>query len=421
MASFQFLHCADLHIDSPLRGLESDPDAPVDRIRRATREAFTNLVDFAIEHGVAFVLAAGDLYDGDWQDWRTGRFLVDQVRRLGEAGIPFLTIAGNHDADSVITRRLTLPAPAFTFPSRAPGTWRSEALGVCVHGQGFATRAMMDNLVPGYPPPVPGMLNIGMLHTDIDGSYGDHARYAPCTLEQLRNRGYDYWALGHIHTPQRWETPWIVFPGNIQGRHAGETGAKGATLVTVRDSTIVNAAPLYFDTVRWAHLIVDLTAAGDEDAAFALIRAALTQARADAEGRLLAARVTLAGATPAHAALNRDPGNTRERVRAEALALAGADAIWIEKVSLDIRVPVDAGAMLSPLLAEIDRLDPAELAPEAAEWCRTMLDRAGGLREDLKLLDKDHPLLQMITDGVIPKAMEDQARNLLRARLAGDT
>src|SRR5580692_8193835 len=82
MASFRFLHCADLHIDSPLRGLEADPDAPAGRIRSATRDAFTALVDYAIAQQIDFVLAAGDLYDGEWQDWRTGQFLVREVGRL---------------------------------------------------------------------------------------------------------------------------------------------------------------------------------------------------------------------------------------------------------------------------------------------------------------------------------------------------
>ena len=125
MATFRFLHCADLHLDSPLRGLEADPDAPVDKIRGATREALQNLVNFAIEQHVDFVVAAGDLYDGDWQDWRTGHFLTGEITRLTNAGIPFIAIRGNHDAESVITRRLRMPNDrARLLDHRRPETYR---------------------------------------------------------------------------------------------------------------------------------------------------------------------------------------------------------------------------------------------------------------------------------------------------------
>ena len=77
---------------------------------------------------------------------------------------------------------------------------------------------LVDNLVDEYPPAVPGMLNVGLLHTSLDGLEG-HSRYAPCTVNQLRSRGYQYWALGHIHQhlvfPDQRQPldPWIVFPG----------------------------------------------------------------------------------------------------------------------------------------------------------------------------------------------------------------
>src|ERR1700688_820675 len=98
MTTFRFLHCADLHLDSPLRGLEADPDAPAEKIRGATRQALVNLIDYAINERVDFVVAAGDLFDGDWQDWRTGQYLIGQLARLTTAGIHFVAIRGNHDA-----------------------------------------------------------------------------------------------------------------------------------------------------------------------------------------------------------------------------------------------------------------------------------------------------------------------------------
>ena len=172
MASFRFLHCADLHIDSPLRGLESDPDAPAERIRNATREAVVNVVDYAIEAGVAFVLAAGDLYDGDWPDWRTGQFLIAQIGRLNREGIPFIAIRGNHDAESVITRHLAIQEPSKLLTPGPCKTVELDAFNVNIYGRSYADRAVTENLAASYPPPTPGRLNIGLLHTAVDEGLG---------------------------------------------------------------------------------------------------------------------------------------------------------------------------------------------------------------------------------------------------------
>ena len=110
---FTFLHAADIHLDSPLLRLPEYEGAQVEKIRRATRDALENLVNLAIEKSVDFVVLAGDLYDGDWTDFGTGLFFVNQMGRLREAGIPVFGVYGNHDAASKITRSLPLPARRF--------------------------------------------------------------------------------------------------------------------------------------------------------------------------------------------------------------------------------------------------------------------------------------------------------------------
>src|SRR3954451_12908760 len=102
----KFLHAADVHLDSPLSGLERYAGAPADEIRAATRRAFAGLVSLAVEEEVAFVLLAGDLYDGDWKDYNTGLFFAAQMARLEKAGIRAFLAAGNHDAASQITKVL---------------------------------------------------------------------------------------------------------------------------------------------------------------------------------------------------------------------------------------------------------------------------------------------------------------------------
>ncbi|WP_158933211.1 DNA repair exonuclease [Acidisphaera sp. S103] len=416
MTSFRFIHCADLHIDSPLRGLESEPDAPVDRIRRASRDAFTALVDYSIEQSVDFVLAAGDLYDGEWQDWRTGQFLIGQIGRLSRSGIPFVAISGNHDAQSAITRRLAFPEPAKLLRTDRPETWYPSNLpGVAVHGQGFTTQAVRDDLSRAYPAPSPGHFNIGMLHSNADGRPG-HENYAPCSVLNLSNHGYDYWALGHIHTRAvLGQDPWIVYPGNLQGRHIREEGPRGAMLVTVTDDRII-APPEFvpFDTVRWARIEVDLSGANDEEAVLSAGRQLLREALERAEGRLLAARVVLRGETPAYAAVVRNVTDIGEKLKAEALAIAGRDAIWLERVSVNVRPPATTTAVPSAVLGGIEDPDLAKLSASAAGYAKDLLDRLGSLQAEL---GDEHPAVQIVKGGMLPADILERARTLLRAEL----
>jgi DNA repair protein SbcD/Mre11 len=417
MATFRFLHCADLHLDSPLRGLEANPDAPADRIRSATRRALTNLVDFVLQEKLDFVVAAGDLYDGDWQDWRTGQFLVTQIARLSAAGIPFVAIRGNHDAESVLTRHLRMP---HLLGTRRPETIRLPNLPVSIHGQSFATRAVTANLAKDYPAADRDRFNIGMLHTSIDGRVG-HDTYAPCSIEQLSGHGYQYWALGHVHRREVLsDSPWIVFSGNLQGRHIKEEGSKGATLVTVVDDRIIRVEPIVLDDVRWARIEVTVLGEADEDAALELTRVALQAAYEQAGGRLLATRIILIGACGAHASFSANVHSAREKLRTVAMTIAGPDAIWAETITLATRPMTDTAALRNRedatgrLVCALEAIDPVQLGGALKPYAEKLLGHATWPRLELDAL---HPAMQAAA-GEISADLIERARDLLLARLA---
>lgn len=415
----KFLHAADVHLDSPLRGLERYEGAPVAEIRGATRRAFENLVALAIEEEVAFVLLAGDLYDGDWKDYNTGLFFSAQMARLQAADIPAFVIAGNHDAASQITRVLRPPANVRIFSTKRPETVVLEDLetGVAIHGQGFAGAAVSEDLSAGYPAALPNRFNIGLLHTSLDGRPG-HASYAPCTLDGLRSRGYQYWALGHVHEREvAAADPWIVFPGNLQGRHARETGAKGATLVTVDDRGAVRLQQRDLDVFRWAACAVDLRGAGTGGEALDRVQRALEAGLDAADGRPLAARVLLEGACPVHDDLTADP----ERWVNEIRALAGSvgDALWIEKVQIRTRRSADLS--LSSATAREDALGGLLRTIRALEADDAKLAR---LAEGFADLERKLPpeLFEEAetprpTDPARLRGLLDEAKDLLLARL----
>ncbi len=335
----KFIHCADIHLDSPLRGLSRYQDAPVDVLRGATRRAFENLVALAVQEQVAFVVMAGDLYDGTWQDFNTGLFFVAQMARLDRHGIPVYLVKGNHDADSRITRALPLPSNVTVFDARRPHTVVLEAWRVALHGQSFADAAVRDDLAAHYPARVPGMFNVGLLHTSVNGREG-HADYAPTSLDTLVSRGYDYWALGHVHAREiLHRDPWVVFPGNLQGRHIRETGSKGCELVTVEDGHVQAVEHRAVDVLRWSAVDVDVTGLDSTPAVMAAVQRSLRDAVARAEGRPVAARVRLSGRCQAHGDLLSRPEQVREDVRALAMACEGD--LWLEKVLFQTRPPLD--------------------------------------------------------------------------------
>ena len=420
MSDFRFLHAADIHLDSPLRGLSGQEGESAMRIRGATREALENLVSLAIDEEVSFVIIAGDLYDGDWKDYRTGLFFVKQMGRLSEAGTSVFLLYGNHDAESQITKKLLLPPNVRPFPSRKPETFLLEEIDVVLHGQSFRQRDVTDNLAADYPAPVRGAFNIGVLHTAL-GGMGGHPNYSPCTLDELIKKGYDYWALGHVHQATVLnEYPHVVFPGNIQGRHIRETGPKGVCLVTVKDGEIREMTMIPVDVVRWARLSVDAEGCHRMTEVVDRIGTALEEAvTTRADGRLLACRIEIAGRTGIHGQLLSSEESLVSDARAAALGL-GSDRAWIEKVEVSTQPLADETILhdREDALGEFSRL------LEQAKDDKDLLDQLEGdigvlarkLPHEIRA-DAEDPTLESAVKGDYG-TMIDHIKPFLMARLS---
>lgn len=370
---FSFIHAADLHLDSPLRGLSRHEGAPVEEIRGATRRALENLVELAIGKGVNFIVIAGDLYDGDQKDFSTALFFNQQMLRLKSAGIPVFAIKGNHDAVSVITKSLTPPDNVLFFPSRRPDSVALPQLPVTIHGQSFANASVPENLATEYPEADSARFNIGLLHTSLAGSQ-IHDTYAPCSVADLERKGYQYWALGHIHQPEVVnKDPLVVYSGNIQGRKINETGGRGCYLVQVDDSLEVSSHEFFpLDVVRWAHLRLEVSSLESCDDLRKEITSTISKAASEAGDRLLAIRLTLAGASPLHGELHSNPGQWQ----AECVSIAqdiNPDGLWFEQLKLATTPTYDVAELarrdeLTALVLEaLDDFEPDEKpAPLAA-------------------------------------------------------
>jgi DNA repair exonuclease SbcCD nuclease subunit len=310
-------------------------------------------------------MIAGDLYDGEQTSMKTARFLADQLRRLDEAGVRTFIIRGNHDAESRITRELTLPESVKVFAGRAESAPLGRGgLEAAVHGVSFAQKHAPESLLPKFRPPIPGSVNIALLHTSLGGSPA-HGLYAPCAVSDLDGAGFDYWALGHIH--QRFEERGraaIVMPGNPQGRDINEAGPKSATLVAISDDRKIRIEQRPTSVAQFERLRVDLAGADDRREALKRIEKGLEAARAAAQSEHLVARLVLTGATPLAWRLRSDADLLAEEARALGAALGKA---WIDKVELDCVAPrANESARSSDPVAELRALMETEVAQSKA-------------------------------------------------------
>ena len=419
--TLRFLHAADIHLDSPMLNLDRYEGAPVEEFRSATRKAMDNLVQLAIEEQVDLVLIAGDLYDGECKDMNTALELRRSLEELSAADIGVFIVQGNHDAQSRVTKgfRLEMPKNVHLFKTSKAQTIHLKDLGVAIHGQGFSEQSVAENLSSTYPEPVSGAFNIGLLHTNCGGAPG-HDDYAPSTVDGLRAKGYDYWALGHIHKRQELHQgdPWIVYPGNLQGRSVRETGAKGCTLVEVAGGRVTSVEHRALDVARWEICEVDTSACDGGQAVVNAVMQKLDEELMLADGRSLAARVVLKGASVAHADLSTHREHWNTEIRNAAVDRFD-ERVWVEKIQHHTETSVDLDAIanrddaLGDLLRNLSE-------PEAVSAA------IGSLRVELKkmldVLPTDPRLPSDILDFEDPKAVQEllnEVTQLLIPRLLG--
>ena len=358
MRLFSFLHAADLHIDSPFRGVTADTPAVAEALYSSTFQAFDALIDATLEREADFLLIAGDVYDSQDRSLRAQLRLRDGLVRLSDRDIQSFIVHGNHDPLDSKVAVLDWPKKAHFFGKKLESV---PALGsdgepvATVSGISFPKKEEPRNLASKFTRQETGLFQIGLLHCNVGGDTS-HENYAPCTLDDLRAAGMDYWALGHVHTRSILsEAPWAVYPGNIQGRSIREQGARGCYHVRVDVDGRVTVEFVSLDVVRWSELQVTIDSLETVDALERAVVETVEEASAGADGRALVCRVSILGHGPLHAGLRRSGSaeQLRERVRGH---FSGEDPfVWVQHLAIESRPQVDLAERMGrqDLLSEV--------------------------------------------------------------------
>ncbi|EAC5201783.1 exonuclease SbcCD subunit D [Listeria monocytogenes] len=240
MKEIQFLHMADLHLDSPFIGLSTLPQPLFSAIQESTFQSLERITTVAIKEAVDFVLIAGDIYDSEDQSVRAQARFSKEMKRLEVANIPVFMIHGNHDFIEKHKEKLTLPSNVHVFSEQVEVMSHKTATGVSVNIYGFSynERHIRSSRVDKYKIQGNADFHIALLHGSEVSSSEEHDVYAPFRVQEISKKGFDYWALGHIHKRQLFaESPSIYYPGNIQGRNRKESGEKGASIITLSEAS----------------------------------------------------------------------------------------------------------------------------------------------------------------------------------------
>ncbi|MBO7745585.1 DNA repair exonuclease [Paenibacillus sp. MWE-103] len=410
---FRFIHAADLHVDSPFRGLTDAPPEVREALRESTFRAARRLADAAIEEAADFVVIAGDLYDAADRSLHAQLALQKEWQRLHAHGVQLFIIHGNHDPLSGRQAMLRWPESARFFGAERaeqfPAYTRRGELAAYVTGISYASRSVTANLAARYEARRDGTYEIALLHGNVDGD-ASHDPYAPCRLDELTGAGFHYWALGHIHQRAVLHAyPHVVYAGNTQGRHARETGAKGCYVVDVAANRETKLRFVPLDTVRWANLDAPIDGLTSEQALLDAMERRALEAAAANEGRSLMARLKLTGRGPMHGLLGDAErldellAGLRDRMAESdyGTGAAGAEAgetPWCWIASLESAAGADA--------------DPAALAEEDSF--------AGELVRGSRRIERgEEPLEDVLEEALQPLLGHPKLRRAVREAMKG--
>ncbi|TAN20421.1 MAG: DNA repair exonuclease [Actinomycetota bacterium] len=362
---FKFIHAADLHLDSPFRVHEGKNEELRSLLLSASLKAFSQLCDVAIDQKVDFIVLAGDTYDGIEHGARAQFYMRREILRLGTHGVTVFMAFGNHDpVNQGQEMPISWPDNLIRFGPE-PQTFalkRGEVTYGEITGMSYATREEKRNLAQLFPESSTDLFSIAVMHSNVGGSK-EHDSYAPAAISDLIGKGYDYWALGHIHKRTvLCDDPLVLYPGNIQGLHMkpSERGIKGAELVEVGTGGVnhrfIPLSQIIFDLVE-----VDISGCGTLDAVVEACLDSIQQKLQEGEGRPLVARVVLSGLVSVDLD---DLGGNLDAIHSELLAeTAGLlPATYVDQVEGDLTLPRTLGefSALSDVVGELIR--------EVGEW-----------------------------------------------------
>ncbi|GAP00510.1 metallophosphoesterase family protein [Fructobacillus ficulneus] len=256
----KFIHAGDVHLGNPFTGLSQNLNSDFqNKIQEATYQALDHLVETAIDQDVDLVLFPGDLFHGSDNSALIQDRLNQVLRRLDQAEIWVAVSFGNHDFSQSSLAHPLWPDHVLVFGEAVETKTVTLKNGqkVALTGFSYGDRQHNHSELSEFPYKDQTVdYHLGLYH-GVVGQDGE--AYAAFNLNEMVAKGYDYWALGHIHQREiLHENPVIAYSGNIQGLNRTEAGVKGFYLVSDTEGLELKpefypAGPVLWQSIRIAN------------------------------------------------------------------------------------------------------------------------------------------------------------------------
>lgn len=397
---FSFIHTADLHLDSPFIGIYEINQELRESLVNATFEAYDTIIDLCIEKEVDFLLIAGDVYDSANKSLYAQLKFIKGLDRLSNAGIQTIIAHGNHDPLNGWSATLNWPEDVHIMSGDTIDSIqleKDETHVVTIFGTSYPAQHIWTNLAQKFPKRENNeVFTIGLLHCMV-GSSTEHDPYAACTMQDLKDLDYDYWALGHIHVPSviNETNPVVVYSGNPQGRHIKEAGPRGCYLVTVDTKNEISKEFIETDTIRWYVEDISIEGMESEEDLILQIRECIDTILDGADGRSVICRFILTGRGPLHRTL------TKEGIIDDILQYLredenlGSQFVWVERLVNNTSMPIERSILLErkdfvgDIVRIVDEICQDEESLESLKTSLEPLFKSAKGRKVIKDIDKE--------------------------------
>ncbi len=227
----RFLHCSDIHLDTPFVGLSAEKS---EERRRMLRSSFVKMMQYIRETNVNIVLMSGDIFNTEYATNTTAEVLIREFKNCPDT--EFIISPGKHDyyTDNPIYASGRLPKNCHVFSSGTLSRFDFEDYNITVYGWAFMSDSMKESPLYSRQVDDSSRVNIVCAYADLNGDVDSTS--CPVSTSDLKKFGADYYALGSRHEASKFATVGASkysYCGSLECTGFDEPGLGSVNLITI--------------------------------------------------------------------------------------------------------------------------------------------------------------------------------------------